>query len=97
MPYYARREVFATVGSDTTSKPYNIEGFDTLTVQVVGASNATVQVSNDEGRQASITNWSDLTTLTEGMHQLPVGSAWLRITRSSNTLAATVSGLRDRA
>lgn len=97
MPYYARREVFATKGSDSTSESYNIEGFDALTVQVVGASNATIEVSNDNGRDASITNWSHLTTVTAGAHQLPVGSAWLRIVRSSNTLTATVSGLRDKA
>lgn len=100
MPYYARREIFATVSTNVTSETYNVEGFYQLSVQNIGsASTLTLQVSNDTGRASTVANWSDFTVLAApGIIEMAMGQLghrWMRGLRSSNTLQSVLGGWRD--
>lgn len=98
MGWYARRDLYASVSaslatSGITSEVYNVEGFhDAFTLQIVASnSTTTVQGSNDNGRTAAITNWSDLTcVLDSGIVAIDPGIAWVRCLRSNSSEPSAV-------
>lgn len=92
MPYYGRRDLFTSVEnslatSGITSEVYNIEGVVDCTLFVVASnSTLTVQVSNDNGRTAAITNWSTVSTvLDDNVLYVTPGPAWIRCLRSNSS------------
>lgn len=94
MGWYARRNLYESVAnslatSGITSEIYNVEGFvDSFTLQLTGGSvsTTTVQGSNENGRTASITTWSTLTTVINGgVIAVDSGFAWIRCLRSNSS------------
>lgn len=85
------RDLFNSVGaSAVTSEVYAIAGFhDGFTLQIVGSpSTTTVQGSNDRGYDATLTNWSTLTTVIgAGLVNITPGFNWLRMQRSETSNA----------
>lgn len=94
MGWSVTRDLFNTVASTgTISETYNVQGFHSLTMQIVGSpSTTTIQGSNDDGYTAAITNWSNLTAVIGvGMVEIDPGFRWLRCIRSETT-NAIISG-----
>ena len=97
MGIYARRDLYESISSSLatsgmTSEVYNVEVFETLTLQMVGSiGTILVQGSNDNGRTSAIANWSTLTTdRGPGIIYLEPGFAWIRSIRSDSSNPSSV-------
>lgn len=81
MPFSSARSLYLSKAvSDVTSEVYWVGDAEEITLQLPSTSATTVQASNDDGRSAAITNWSNLTTATAaGMLNIEPGFRWLRL------------------
>ena len=104
MAYFARRDIYSSIASSLatsgiTSETYNVEGFNHLTLQIVGStSTTTVQGSNDYGRTSAADNWSLISAVINGgLVSVDPGFAWVRALRSNSSepSAVIVGGWRD--
>jgi len=99
MGWAITRDLFGTVAaSGVTSETYNVEGMENMTIQILGSpSTTTIRGSNDNGRDAAVTNWSTLTTVVGvGMIALDSGFRWLQCQRSETTNAIIAGWQRSR-
>ncbi len=91
----------SVTSSTYTSSTYLTADMDTVTIswQSSGAaSRLTVSASNEEGLGASITTFSNITTITaQGNYSIVPGLRWLRVTRSAlDSLGEVLLQTKDR-
>ena len=62
-----------------------------IVTQTTASSRFTLQASNDDGINAAVTNWSNVTAITaQGFYSIDPGARWHRWLRSSLESLATV-------
>ena len=78
----------AAATSTFTSNSFLVADAATISVSVITtqavSSRVSIDGSNDDGLQAAITNWSNLTALTApGLYTIDPGARWHRVLKSS--------------
>ncbi len=94
---YTREHSFYTglTSSMTTSAPYFVGDFQSLSIQIGSASTLTLQGSNAEGFASAIDSgtWSNLTVVVAaGIQKVETGFRWMRAFRSQSTNTVTLFG-----
>lgn len=85
---YPRQRDFFGSSSATTSAPYFVGDFASLSIQMGSASTVTVWGSNADGFTAVIpeADWSVVSTVAAaGVQKIETGFRWIRVYRSQST------------
>lgn len=91
---YTRGQVIMTSSSSGTGTPQFVGDARLLTLSIAtsnaSASRYTISLSNDDGFQSAITNWSIATTLLNaGIYVIDAGARWMRTEQPDFALSAT--------